>query len=154
MGEGNENLIYPSLWDFKSSLTCRNILRHGTFPLYFPSERKVCCGFLSPLKSIGLAEIEPATFGSSSKHTNHYKNRGDRMFSYTMPEVRAQQEVPIFCLPSHITHFLQPLDRPFFKLVALTFYRMKTGKSYDMFGRLSFKTCVRSETYQYRDSDL
>jgi hypothetical protein len=23
----------------------------GTFPLYFPSERKVCCGFLSPLKN-------------------------------------------------------------------------------------------------------
>jgi hypothetical protein len=25
-------------------------LRRGTFPLYFPSKRKVCCGFLSPLK--------------------------------------------------------------------------------------------------------
>jgi hypothetical protein len=50
MGEGNENLVYPSAWDFKSSFTCRKILRHGTFRLYFPSERKVCCGFLSPLK--------------------------------------------------------------------------------------------------------
>jgi hypothetical protein len=30
MGEGNENLVYPPLWDFKSSLTCRKILRHGT----------------------------------------------------------------------------------------------------------------------------
>jgi hypothetical protein len=38
----------PGTW--KSSFTCRKILRHGTFPLYFPSERKVCCGFLSPLK--------------------------------------------------------------------------------------------------------
>jgi hypothetical protein len=48
---GNErNFVYSSLWDFKSSFTCRKILRHGTFPLYFPSERKVCCGFLSPLK--------------------------------------------------------------------------------------------------------
>jgi hypothetical protein len=50
MGEGNENLVYPSQWDLKSSLTCRNILRHGTLRLYFLSERKVCCGFLSPLK--------------------------------------------------------------------------------------------------------
>jgi hypothetical protein len=25
--------------------------------LYFPSERKVCCGFLSPLKSIALARF-------------------------------------------------------------------------------------------------
>jgi hypothetical protein len=61
------------LWDFKSSFTCRKILRHGTFPLYFPSKRKVCCGFLSPFKkSIDMAEFEPATFGSSDKHINHY----------------------------------------------------------------------------------
>jgi hypothetical protein len=47
---GNDNFTYSSLWDFKSSFTCRKILRHGTFPLYFPSERKVCCGFLSSIK--------------------------------------------------------------------------------------------------------
>jgi hypothetical protein len=46
---GNDNFVSSSLWDFKSSFICRKILRHGTFPLYFPSERKVCCGFLSPL---------------------------------------------------------------------------------------------------------
>jgi hypothetical protein len=28
--EGNGNLVYPSLWDFKRSLTCRKILWHGT----------------------------------------------------------------------------------------------------------------------------
>jgi hypothetical protein len=50
MDEGNENLVYPSPYNFKSSLICRKMLRHGTFPLYFPSERKVCCGILSPLK--------------------------------------------------------------------------------------------------------
>jgi hypothetical protein len=47
---GNDNFVYSCLWDFMSSVTCRKILRHGTFRLYFPSERKVCCGFLSPLK--------------------------------------------------------------------------------------------------------
>jgi hypothetical protein len=30
MGEGNENLVSPSPWDFKISLTCREILQHGT----------------------------------------------------------------------------------------------------------------------------
>jgi hypothetical protein len=29
MGEGNDNLVYPSPWDFKVSFTCRKILRHG-----------------------------------------------------------------------------------------------------------------------------
>jgi hypothetical protein len=36
MDEGNENLVYPSLWDFKRSLTCRKILGYGTSD--FPSE--------------------------------------------------------------------------------------------------------------------
>jgi hypothetical protein len=30
VGEENENLVYPSPWDVKRSLTCRKILRHGT----------------------------------------------------------------------------------------------------------------------------
>jgi hypothetical protein len=48
VGKGNENLLYTSLWDFKSSFTCRKIL--GDLRLYFPSERKVCCRFLLLLK--------------------------------------------------------------------------------------------------------
>jgi hypothetical protein len=51
------NFVYSSLWDFKNSFTCRKILRHGTFPLYLPSERKVCCGFLSPLKIHRLGRV-------------------------------------------------------------------------------------------------
>jgi hypothetical protein len=35
MGEGNENLVYPSLWDFKRTLTCRKILRRGTYGFTF-----------------------------------------------------------------------------------------------------------------------
>jgi hypothetical protein len=61
MGEGNENLVYVSPWDFKSYLTCRKILRHGTFRLYLPAEIKVCCGILSPLK---MYRQEPGTSGS------------------------------------------------------------------------------------------
>jgi hypothetical protein len=55
---GNEKkFVYSSLWDFKSSFKCRKILRHGTFPLYFPSERKVSCVFLSPLKIHRLGRV-------------------------------------------------------------------------------------------------
>jgi hypothetical protein len=55
-GTGNYNFVYSSRWDFKSSFTCRKIL-HGIFPLYFPSERKVCCRFLSPLKIHSLGRV-------------------------------------------------------------------------------------------------
>jgi hypothetical protein len=54
---GNENFVCSFLWDFKSSFICSKILRHGTFRLYFPSERKVCCGFLSPLKILRLGPV-------------------------------------------------------------------------------------------------
>jgi hypothetical protein len=70
----------------KSSFTCRKILRRGTFQLYSPSERKVCCGFVSLLKSIAVVGLEPATFGSSCKHTNHYTTKAtllqNRVCSY------------------------------------------------------------------------
>jgi hypothetical protein len=52
----NDNFVYLSLWDFKSSFTCRKMLQHGTFPLYFPS-KKVCCGFLSPIKNHRLCRV-------------------------------------------------------------------------------------------------
>jgi hypothetical protein len=71
----NENFVDSSLWDFKSSFTCCKILRYGTFLLCFPSERKVCCGFLSPLKIHRLSQVQTATFGSSGKHTNHYTTK-------------------------------------------------------------------------------
>jgi hypothetical protein len=54
---GNENFVYLSLWDFKSSFTCRKILWNGTFPLYFSSKRNVCCGFLSSLKIHRLVRV-------------------------------------------------------------------------------------------------
>jgi hypothetical protein len=57
LATGNDNFVYSSLWDFKSSFTCRNVLWHGTFPLYFPSEKKVCCGFLSTLKIHRLGRV-------------------------------------------------------------------------------------------------
>jgi hypothetical protein len=60
MGEGNESLVYP--WDFKRSLTYRKILRHGTSGFTSHLKEGVLL-ILSPLKSIALAEFEPATLG-------------------------------------------------------------------------------------------
>jgi hypothetical protein len=41
-------------------------------PALLPIRRKVCCGFLSPLKSVASAGFVPVTLGSNGKHTNHY----------------------------------------------------------------------------------
>jgi hypothetical protein len=74
MSEGNENLVYYPV-EIQEFFYMPYSLTTWELRLYFPSERKVCCGFLSPLKSIALAEFEPANFGSSSKHTNHYTTK-------------------------------------------------------------------------------
>jgi hypothetical protein len=69
MDEGNANLIYSSPWDFKSSLTCRKLLRHGTsgFTSY-PKEGELRI-FIAVKNPSPLAGFEPAIFESSGKHT-------------------------------------------------------------------------------------
>jgi hypothetical protein len=63
MGKGNENLV--------SVLLGLQVKSYGMGPpALLPIQRKVCCRFLSPLKIHHLGE--PAAFGSSGKHTNHY----------------------------------------------------------------------------------
>jgi hypothetical protein len=47
-----------------------------------PNRRKVCCGFLSALKSITSAGIEHASLGSSGKHTNHYTTEETEQHTY------------------------------------------------------------------------
>jgi hypothetical protein len=65
----------------------------------FPIRRKVCCGFLSPLKIHRLGRgFEPATLRSSGKHTNHYTTKAT---SFTWSSCRA--------FSSRLTgHFLSP----------------------------------------------
>jgi hypothetical protein len=72
MGEGNENLVYTSPWNFKRSLTCRKILRHGTSGFTSHPKEGVLRIFIALKKFIALDGLEPATIGSSGKHTNHY----------------------------------------------------------------------------------
>jgi hypothetical protein len=58
MGKGNENLVCPSPWEFKRSFTCRKILdTTWDLRLLLPIWRKVCCGFLSPLKIHSLGQV-------------------------------------------------------------------------------------------------
>jgi hypothetical protein len=63
VGEGNENLVCPSPWDFKRSLRCRKILRHGTFWLYFPSEGMCVADFITLKNSSTWPSSNPQTLG-------------------------------------------------------------------------------------------
>jgi hypothetical protein len=49
VGEGNENLVYPSLWTSRVLLHAIKSYDVGP-PALLSVRRKVCCGFLSPLK--------------------------------------------------------------------------------------------------------
>jgi hypothetical protein len=54
--------------------------------------RKVCCGFLSPLKTIASAGCETANLGYSGKHTNHYNtevtNNNSVKFIYVFNSIK------------------------------------------------------------------
>jgi hypothetical protein len=47
-GRRSENFAYQYLKYLKGFLSCRKILRHGTFPLYFPSEGRCAVDFYRP----------------------------------------------------------------------------------------------------------
>jgi hypothetical protein len=49
-------------------------------PALLPIRRKVCWGFLSPLKIHRLGRFEPATLESSVMHTNHYTTEATTWF--------------------------------------------------------------------------
>jgi hypothetical protein len=67
VGEGNENVVYSSPWNFKSSLTYPKIVRHGTFRLSFPSEGKMYCGLFITFQK-PLAGFEPATSQAGTRN--------------------------------------------------------------------------------------
>jgi hypothetical protein len=53
--------------------TCRKILRHGTSPALLPIRRKVCCGFLSPLRNPSPRPgLSPPPLGPVASTLNHY----------------------------------------------------------------------------------
>jgi hypothetical protein len=92
VGEGNENLVYPSPCDLKRSLTCRKILRHGTFDFTSNPKEGVLRIFIA-LKVHRLGRVEPTTFGSSDKHTNHYYTKTTRCsLTYNVRRTARQRE--------------------------------------------------------------
>jgi hypothetical protein len=109
MGEGNENSVYPSPWDFKRSLTFRKMLRHGTSGFTSHPKEGVLRIFIALKKSIALAGFESATFVSSGKHTNHYTTEATS-YIYTMEMSRLPIKVttprselePQVTRPAHI----------------------------------------------------
>jgi hypothetical protein len=73
MGEGNDNLVCPFLWDLKRVLS-HAVKSYNMGPSGFTSHLRGRCAvdfFYCPKKSIALAGFETATFGSSGNHTNH-----------------------------------------------------------------------------------
>jgi hypothetical protein len=56
MGEGNENLVYSSPWDFKRSFTCRKVLREGTSGFTFHPKEGVLRIFIV-LKNPSLGRV-------------------------------------------------------------------------------------------------
>jgi hypothetical protein len=75
MGEGNENLVYSSPWDFKRSLTCLNILWHGTSRFTSHLKEGVLRIFITFKNPAPWPGSNPRPFGSSGKHTNHYTTK-------------------------------------------------------------------------------
>jgi hypothetical protein len=62
VGEGNENLVYLSLWDVGYLLHAMKSYDMGPLAL-LPIRRKVCCGFLSPLEVHCLGRTNPQPLG-------------------------------------------------------------------------------------------
>jgi hypothetical protein len=75
MEEGNENLVYPSPWDFKRFLTCRELLRHGTYGFTSRPKKGVLQIFIALKNPSPWPGFQPATFESSGKHINHYTTK-------------------------------------------------------------------------------
>jgi hypothetical protein len=72
MDEGMRILCIQYLWCVNESFTCYKILRNGTCGFTsHPKEGvlRYCIALKIPSPSAGF---EPATLGSSGKHTNHY----------------------------------------------------------------------------------
>jgi hypothetical protein len=63
MGKGNENLVYSSPWDLKSSLTCRKILRHGTSGFDFHPKECVLRIFIALKNPSPWPGSNPQTLG-------------------------------------------------------------------------------------------
>jgi hypothetical protein len=63
MGEGNENLVSSSPWDFKSSFTSRKMLRHGTSGFTSHPKEGVLRNFIALKNASPWPGSKPQPFG-------------------------------------------------------------------------------------------
>jgi hypothetical protein len=78
----SENFAYQYPKYIKVSLTCRKILRHGTSSFTSDQKEGVLRIFNALKKSTSSARFEPATLGSSGKHTNDYTTEATKHGQY------------------------------------------------------------------------
>jgi hypothetical protein len=72
---GNDNFVYSSLWDFKTFLHAVKSYDMGP-SLFISYPRERCAANFIALKNPSpWPGFEPANFGSSAKHTNHYTTK-------------------------------------------------------------------------------
>jgi hypothetical protein len=64
MGEGNENVVYPSPWDFKSTLICHKIIRHETSGFTFHLEEGVLRIFITLKNPLPWPGSNPRRLGT------------------------------------------------------------------------------------------
>jgi hypothetical protein len=75
LATGNYNFVYSSLWDFKS-FYMRQSLTTWDLPALLPIREEGVLRIFIALKNPSLwPGFEPATFGSSGQHTNHYTTK-------------------------------------------------------------------------------
>jgi hypothetical protein len=87
-----------SVWDIsKRSLKCRKILRHGKSGFTFHPKEGVLWICIA-LKNPSPAGFEPATFGSSCKHTNHYTTEATYVWYITFQLFIIVITVPYFLI--------------------------------------------------------
>jgi hypothetical protein len=73
--EGNGNLVYPSLWDFKRSLTCHKILWHGTSSFTSHPKEGVLWIFITFKNPSPWPGLNPSPLGlvASTLTTTHHQ---------------------------------------------------------------------------------
>jgi hypothetical protein len=70
--KGNDNLVYPSLWEFKIFFLHAVKSYDMGPPALLPTRRKVRCGCLLPLRIHHVGRARTRKLWVSGTHTNHY----------------------------------------------------------------------------------
>jgi hypothetical protein len=103
MGEGNENLVYPSPGTSRVLLHAVKSYNLGPSGFTAPPKEGRLRIFIALKKSIVLARFEPATFGSGDKHTNHYTAKATILTYVFVVFLKRSRKMPGWCLKLAMT---------------------------------------------------